>query len=77
MAVSDRSPPESSEELLDVLPRRSGLELDAGVEQVVGRGEAEPALAPGEEHGDERLEVPCHVVLGGGEDVHDLRLVRG
>ena len=36
-------------QLLDVLARRLGLDLDAGVEQVVGVGEHEPARAAGEQ----------------------------
>ena len=70
--MSERSPPESSESLLDVLARRPRLDLDAGVEQVVGLGEPEPARAAREQRLEELREVRRHVGEGGGEHVDDL-----
>ena len=59
-------------QLLDVLARRLGLDLDAGVEQVVGLGEPQPALAAREQRLEQLLEVLGDVGEGGGEDVDDL-----
>ena len=42
------------------------------IEQVLGVGELEPALATREERGEQRLEVGGHVGEGGGEDADDL-----
>ena len=57
-------------ELLDVLAARLGLDLDAGVEQVVRIGQHELADATREQHREQALEVDAHV----GESRREHRL---
>ena len=56
-------------EPLDLLAGRPRLDLDAGVEHVVGVGEDQPPLAAGEQPGERRLEGLLHVGVGLGEDL--------
>ena len=58
-------------EPLDLLAGRPGLDLDAGVEHVVGVGEHQPALAAREQPREGLLEGPLHVGVGLGEDLLD------
>ena len=58
-------------EPLDLLARRAGLDLDAGREHVAGVGEDQPALAAGEQPGEDPLELRRGVVEGLGEDLLD------
>ena len=59
-------------QLLDVLAARLGLDLDARVEQVVGRREHELAGAAGEQRGEQLREVAADVGERGREHVLDL-----
>ncbi len=63
-------------QLADVLARRPGLELDAGLEQVVRIGEPEPTLTTGEEGLEQQGEVLADIRVGGGEDADDLLVDR-
>jgi hypothetical protein len=67
-----RSPPDSSESFLTFLPARLGLDLDAGVEHVVGCGQLELAHTAGEQQPEELREVLAHVGVRRGEHVLDL-----
>ena len=59
-------------QLLDVLAAGLGLDLDAGLEQVVGLGEHEPSRAAREEVAEQGGEVIGDVGVGGGEHRLDL-----
>ena len=59
-------------QLLDVLPARLGLDLDAGLQQVIGLGEHEPPRPAREEVAEEGRKVIGDVGIGGGEDRLDL-----
>ena len=56
-AVSERSPPDSSESRLTFLPGGPRLDLDAGGEHVARVGEHQPALAAGEQPREDALEL--------------------
>jgi hypothetical protein len=56
---------------LDLLPRRAGLDVDAGGQHVVGVGEHQPALAAGEQPGEDPLEGLLDVAVRLGEDLLD------
>ncbi len=70
--MSERSPPDSSDSFLTFLPGRLGLDLDAGLEQVLGIGQLQAAGAAGEQRLEELLEVGGDVGEGGREDADDL-----
>ena len=63
-------------QLLHVLARRLGLDLDAGREQVLGFGEDQPPGAAREQRREQRGEVLADVGEGGGEDRLDLGVDR-
>src|SRR5690606_37618191 len=56
---------------LDLLARWARLDLDTGVEHVVGIGEDEAALTAGEEHAEDLLELPGRIFIRGGEYFED------
>ena len=67
--MSDRSPPESSESRLTFLPGGRASTSMPVVEHVGRVGEHQPALAAGEEPGEDALELARGVLEGRGEDL--------
>ena len=72
----ERSPPGEQRDAPHVATHRTNLDLDAGVQGIIGLTHVESTLAPRKEHGDQRREVLVHVGEGGGEGLHDLFIER-